>query len=96
MRRAARTDSNQTEIVEALRAIGCSVQSLASVGQGVPDLLVGFMKKNFLLEVKDGDKSPSQRRLTTDELLWHNGWNGKVAVVNNVKEALAAVGAVLQ
>lgn len=96
MRRAARTDGNQTPIVAALRAIGCSVQSLASVGQGVPDLLVGFMHKNFLLEVKDGDRKPSEQRLTTDEVLWHNAWNGKVAVVHNVKEALAAVGAEMQ
>lgn len=42
MRRAARTDANQTAIVEALRKCGASVQSLAAVGKGVPDLLVGL------------------------------------------------------
>lgn len=39
--RAAKTDANQTAIVEALRARGHRVQSLAGVGKGVPDLLVG-------------------------------------------------------
>ena len=41
MRRAARTDANQAEIVAALRGVGASVQPLHAVGQGCPDLLVG-------------------------------------------------------
>ena len=45
MRRAARTDSNHEEIVKALRAVGATVQSLAGVGHGVPDLLVGYQGK---------------------------------------------------
>lgn len=40
MRRAAKVDTTQREIVETLRAHGCQVRSLASVGQGMPDLLV--------------------------------------------------------
>ena len=42
MRRAARIDRNQPEIVKALRQVGAHVTSLAAVGDGVPDLLVGF------------------------------------------------------
>lgn len=42
MRRAPRTDANQAEIVAALRTRGALVQSLAGVGAGVPDLLVGW------------------------------------------------------
>jgi hypothetical protein len=94
--RARRVDANQTPIVDALRAIGCTVQSLAMVGQGVPDLLVGINGRNFLMEVKNEDQPPSKQSLTTDELLWHNEWKGKVAIVRNVKEALAAIGAQLQ
>ena len=33
-----RTDFNQQEIINALRAIGCSVQDLSQVGRGCPDL----------------------------------------------------------
>lgn len=40
-RRAARIDANHTDIVVTLRGVGHSVQSLANVGQGVPDLLIG-------------------------------------------------------
>lgn len=93
MRTKARVDDNQREIVEALRAVGCSVASLAAVGKGVPDLLVGHRGQNYLLEVKDGGKSPSRRRLTEDQVAWHRGWCGKVWVVDSVDEALAAVGA---
>jgi hypothetical protein len=91
MRRAAKVDANQAEIVEALRAIGCTVQLLHMVGQGCPDLLVGYRGHNWLLEVKDGNKPPSRRRLTDDEQEWFNEWNGTAVVVNSVEEAIAAV-----
>lgn len=96
MRRAARTDDNQGKIVAALRAVGATVQSLAAVGSGVPDLLVGINGRNHLMEVKDGDKPPSRQSLTTDEMIWHDQWKGKVEIVNSVEQALAAIGAKLQ
>ena len=37
MRRAANLDSNHAAVVLALRAIGATVQSLASMGGGVPE-----------------------------------------------------------
>ena len=92
MRRAAKIDDNQREIVDALRQAGCSVQSLAGVGKGVPDLVVGFRDRNFLLEIKDGSKSPSKRKLTPDEQNFHSMWKGQVVIVENVDEALRAVG----
>ena len=92
MRRAAKIDANQTAIVDALRTIGATVQSLAPVGNGCPDLLVGFRGQNYLLEVKDGAKSPSKRRLTGDQRRWHDDWRGQVAIVCDVDSALAAIG----
>lgn len=92
MRRAARTDQNQSEIVQALRAIrGVRVQSLAGVGQGCPDLLVGYRGRNYLLEVKDGQKVKSQRLLTRDEIEWHVSWTGQVRVVETVDEAISEI-----
>ena len=88
MRRAAKVDANQTQVVEALRAAGATVQSLAAVGQGVPDLLVGFRGQTVLLEVKDGRKPPSERRLTEQQLDWHGAWRGgPLAVVDGVDAA---------
>jgi hypothetical protein len=94
MRRAARVDRNQSEVVAALQRVGATVHSLAAVGNGVPDLLVGFRRGTYLLEVKDGTKKPSARELTQDQIAWHIDWTGgPCVVVNSVGEALAAIGA---
>lgn len=94
MRRAAKIDRNQPEIVAALRKVGATVVSLAAVGDGVPDLLVGFRRQTFMLEVKDGQQPPSARQLTPDQIKWHVEWiGGPCTVVSNVGEALAFIGA---
>jgi hypothetical protein len=87
--RAAKIDRNQPEIVAALRKAGASVQSLAGVGQGVPDLLVGYMGKTALLEVKDGLKVKSKQKLTEDQKPWHANWRGgTLATVDGIDAAL--------
>ena len=85
-RRAARVDANHAEIVGCFRACGCDVQSLAAVGCGVPDLLVHQRStgKLWLVEVKDGKKSPSERKLTKDQLEFHAIW--PVHVVMRVED----------
>lgn len=92
MRRHGKVDANQKEIIQALRHVGAGVQSLANIGGGCPDLLVGFRQNNYLLEVKDGAKPPSARKLTTDQVWWHEIWPGKVCVVKDCKQALKAIG----
>lgn len=91
MRRAAKVDANQTEIVKALRQVGASVQSLASTGQGCPDLLVGIRGTNYLIEVKDGQKVKSARKLTPDQVVWHESWRGRVYVAESVEQALEII-----
>lgn len=89
MRRAARTDATHTEIVEALRKAGATVHSLAAVGKGMPDLLVGVRGITLLVECKDGSKPPSARRLTPDQQDFMRTWTGgPVAVVDGVEAAL--------
>jgi Holliday junction resolvase len=89
MRRAANIDANQPDIVKALRQAGASVTSLAGVGNGVPDLLVGIRKVTTVFEVKDGAKVPSKRKLTEDEQKWHDEWRGSKFIVESVEQALA-------
>ena len=84
MRRAARVDDNHAEIVAALRAAGATVQSLAAVGGGVPDLLIGWKGSNLLMEVKRTNKWD----LTAAQAMWHFGWRGDVVVVTHAGEAL--------
>ena len=91
-RRASKVDRNQAEIVAALRAVGASVQPLHAVGQGCPDLAVGFRGAVYFLEVKDGSLPPSARKLTPAQIEWHRDWRGHVAVVLTAEEALRAIG----
>lgn len=88
MRRAARVDDNQKEIVRELRKFGASVHCLHKTGQGFPDLVIGWQGRNYLVEVKDNSKSPSARRLTRAESEWHSKWRGQVAIVGSVEEAI--------
>lgn len=90
MRRAAKADRNQAEIVAALRKAGFSVLLLHRVGQGCPDLLVGVQTNdysrgdvNLLIEIK----MPGEV-LTGDEPEWHAAWKGQLAIVTSVEEAL--------
>lgn len=94
MRRAAKTDRNQAEIVEALRAVGATVQLLHTVGNGCPDVVCGYRGKNYLFEIKDGERN--RNRLTLDEQLWIETWEGQVEVVCDPSDALTAIGAVDQ
>lgn len=89
VRRIARVDANQNEIVKAFRQLGCTVQSLATVGSGCPDLVVGIPKNRVLLvEVKDGDKE-----LTPDQERWHANWATPVHIVRHLGEVISLVNA---
>ncbi len=93
MRRAAQVDGNQAEVVAALRKVGCTVQSLATVGNGCPDLVVGLRGRNVLIEVKPGyayDKR--QRQLNARESAWHQAWAGEVHTVLCPEDALRVMG----
>lgn len=86
MRKFAKVDRNHKIIVDSLRKYGATVQSLATIGNGCPDIVVGFMGYNLLMEIKvPGCK------LTIDESVWHDKWNGTVFVVHSPLEAINCV-----
>lgn len=95
MRKHGKTDDNQTAIVDALRRVGACVQSLASVGDGCPDLLIAYRGAWFIAEVKNGALSPSRQALTDDEIFWHDrfGSRAPVHVVTSIEDALRMIGA---
>ena len=87
-----RVDDNQSKIVKALRDEGWTVTHLHAIGKGCPDLLVGVtrfgVKYNFLLEVKDGNKS---WKLTPDQVIWHYNWKGQVDVATSPEQAVELI-----
>jgi Holliday junction resolvase len=77
----ARRDDNEVEIVNALRAIGASVAHLSS--KGIPDLLVCFKNKLYLMEVKK-----AKGKLTLDQIKFHDNWKGDIHIVRTLQEAI--------
>lgn len=68
MRRAARTDANHAEILQAFRDCGFQVFDTSRLGGGFPDCVVHRNTHGVVLvEIKDGAKPPSARKLTPDE-----------------------------
>lgn len=83
-RRAARVDSNQKEIVDALNCIpGVTVQ------HGHDDLLVGYRNRTYWFEVKSpGNEKklrPSQEKLFVK-------WTGHYQIVSTLEQILIAIG----
>lgn len=85
--RAFRTDKNQSEIVDALRKCGMTVHSTHKVGQGFPDIVVGFVGMNFLIEIK---KSPIDE-LTKDQVNFHETWGGSIITGHSSEDIIDAI-----
>jgi hypothetical protein len=87
MRRAARVDANQAQIVSALRAAGAYVWII-----GLPvDLLVGYKGHSFLVEIKNGPKE----RLTGLQQDFFENWSGStLARVDGPEAALRMIGVI--
>jgi hypothetical protein len=94
VRRAAKVDANQGDIVAALRKAGASVAITSAMGAGFPDLVVGLRGINYLMEVKDGEKWACRRKLRPDQQEFHAGWQGAICVVETVDQALRAIGVI--
>ena len=65
-RRAARQDDNHNEIRTAFRSFGAVVIDTFQLPNTF-DMLVGFRGVLYAVEVKDGNKPPSRRKLTEGE-----------------------------
>jgi Holliday junction resolvase len=85
----ARIDTNHKEIVAALREVGATVVSLASMKHGCPDLLVGYQNETLLMEIKKDNKA----KFTPDQLEFMAKWRGgAVSRVDSVDAAIRALG----
>jgi len=73
-------DANQSELVSFARKIGFSVAVTSEAGKGFPDLTLGKYGLTFLVEVKDGKKPPSARKLTEPQEQFHSSWRGHISI----------------
>ena len=94
MRKYARQDANHKEVKAAFERAGCSVLDLSSLGRGVPDMVAALGGVAIFVEVKDGAKPPSARKLTPDEEKFRMNWRGGYRVVQDldgVEEAVSVL-----
>jgi Holliday junction resolvase len=87
-RRAARVDANHLDICHALRKHGCSVQSLAAIGKGVPDIVLAIGGVTYLAEIKDKDGRNKKCTLTPDQVKFHENWKSEILRFNCLDDAL--------
>jgi hypothetical protein len=95
-RYSRKVDANHSELVKLWRDMGATVWDLSGVGKGIADVLVGWRGRWVPVEIKDGTKPPSARRLTPAQILLHGEIRHKelpLYVVTNEEEALAILNA---
>ena len=88
--RKARVDNNQKEIVKELRKVGAVVKHTHTI-KNLFDILVYYKGKTYSVEIKDGTKPPSARKLTEGELVCKKDLESvgvKYWVIESIEEAL--------
>ena len=79
-RRAAKVDDNQKEIVALFRKLGWTVLIISQL-KNCCDIIVSKNGRTVAVEIKDGNKPPSARKLSDGEIKFRDGWQGEYALV---------------
>ena len=86
--RNQKRDANERGIIDALEAIGCTVDQLPG-GNGRPDLDVGEpqTQQNIRIEVK----VPGNEKLDPLQKTYHREWKGRIHLVSSAEQAIEVV-----
>jgi len=79
-RRAAKVDDNQGEIVKLFRKLGWTVLIISQL-KNCCDIIVSKNGRTVAVEIKDGAKPPSQRKLSDGEIKFRDNWQGEYSLV---------------
>ena len=79
-RRAAKVDDNQKEVVALFRKLGWYVLIISQL-KNCCDIIVSKDNVTIAIEIKDGKKPPSQRKLSDGEVKFKTEWKGKYELV---------------
>ena len=93
MRYASKIDANQNSIVKALRKAGATVL-ITSQLKNAFDILIGYQSSIYIVEIKDGNKPPSQRKLSEGEQKCKADFERvgcKYNVITSIEEALKLI-----
>jgi len=88
MRTACRKDRNHTAIAEVFSQFGFTVIDTSAFSGRMLDILVYIGDYHFqFIEIKDGSKPPSARKLTTDEVEFMQTHHGHCTVIESEEQA---------
>ena len=87
MRRDCRPDANHKEISNAFARLGWSVLDIHQI-PNCADILVGKLLHCIVIEIKDGSKPPSKRKLTPGEIKFKDRWRGDYRIVTCLQDVL--------
>ncbi|MGB2063535.1 MAG: hypothetical protein ACPHUL_00170 [Marinomonas gallaica] len=86
-RRAAKKDANHVEIVALFRKLGWYVLDIGQL-KNCCDLIVAKNSKGIAIEIKDGNKPKSARKLSEGEAKFKNEWLGVWRLVECEEDVL--------
>lgn len=84
-RRAAKIDANQPTIVKELRKLGWYVL-LVSQLKNCCDIIISKNGRTVAVEIKDGSKPPSARKLSEGEQKFKDEWQGEYALIESIED----------
>lgn len=84
--RARRKDNNHNDITKTLSKMKISHKDTHMIGNGFPDLIIGFMGVNFLVEIKTNNGT-----LTDKEEDFFEFWEGDVILARNVVDVFNGI-----
>lgn len=87
MFRAARKDANHKDIVNLFRRLGWAVLDVSQL-KNCCDLVVSKGGQTICIEIKDGTKPPSDRKLTEGEAKFQSEWKGRYQIVCSEDDVL--------
>jgi hypothetical protein len=86
-RRAARTDDNQPEVVKEFRRLGWCVLIISQL-KNCCDIMVSKGGVTIAIEIKDGSKPPSARKLSAGEQEFKDSWLGRWELVESIDDVI--------
>ena len=87
-RRAAKVDDNQSEVVALFRKLGWTVLIISQL-KNCADIIVSKNGRTVTIEIKDGNKPPSARKLSEGEIKFRDAWQGEYALVICCEDVIA-------
>jgi hypothetical protein len=86
--RARRKDANHNIVADHVQRAGFSFLDTSALGRGFPDGVAGRAGFACLVEIKDGDKCASKRKLTPAEERVRSLWTGPYVIATSPVDAV--------